>query len=158
MHNKTSSNGNGYISRGNMTVVVSIAGLIMLAFGAFLKVTGDVTDRRISDNREDIKSIERTYLRRDEHEEYKRGMEKDIGLIRRTQEERARAIVPREEHQARWVATDAFTQLLSNRINEVRNNLSSITTPQSQFTRMENDIVELRKQQVMLLEALAKKP
>lgn len=36
--------------------------------------------------------------------------------------------------------------LLSNRINEVRNNLASITTPQSQFTRMENDIVELRKQ------------
>lgn len=138
--------GNGYISRGNMTVVVSIAGLVMLAFGAFLKVTGDVTDRRISDNREDIKSVERVYLRRDEHEEFKRGLEKDIALIRRTQEARAEMIVPRAEHQARWKASDDFALLLSNRINEVRGNLAAIATPQSQFTRMENDISELRKQ------------
>lgn len=148
------ANGNGgYISRGNMTVVVSVAGLVMLAFGAFLKVTGDVTDRRINENREDIKSVERTYLRKDEHEEFKRGLEKDIGLIRRTQEERARAIVPREEHQARWKASDDFALLLSNRINEVRSNLSAITTPQSQFTRMETEIAELRRQ---LTEVMAK--
>lgn len=139
-------NGNGYISRGNMTVVVSVAGLVMLAFGAFLKLTGDVTERRILENREDIKSIERTYLRRDEHEEFKRGLEKDIGLIRRTQDARAEAIVPRAEHQARWKASDEFALLLSNRINEVRGNLAAITTPQSQFIRMENDISELRKQ------------
>lgn len=137
---------NGYISRGNMTVVVSIAGLVMVAFGAFLKVTGDVTDRRISENREDIKSIERSYLRKDEHEEFKRGLEKDISLIRRTQDARADQIVPRAEHNARWKATDDFTLLLSNRINEVRSNLAAITTPQSQFTRMEADIAELRKQ------------
>lgn len=149
---------NGYISRGNMTVVLSAAGLIMLAFGSFITFQNSATDRRLGELREDVKSVEKSYLRKDEHEEFKRGIEKDIGLIRRTQEERARAIVPREEHQARWVATDAFTQLLSNRINEVRNNLASITTPQSQFTRMESDIAELRKQHATLLEALAKKP
>lgn len=137
---------NGYISRGNMTVVVSIAGLVMIAFGAFLKLTGDMTDRRIMEAREDIKSIERTYLRKDEHVEFKLGLEKDIGLLRRTQEERARVIVPREEHLARWKASEDFALLLSNRINEVRANLAAITTPQSQFTRMENDIAELRKQ------------
>lgn len=143
----TPPNGNGgTISRGNMTVVVSIAGLVMLAFGAFLKVTGDVVDRRIMENREDIKNIERTYLRKDEHEEFKRGLEKDIGLIRRTQDARAESIVPRVEHIARWKASDDFALLLSNRINEVRGNLASITTPQSQFTRMESDIAELRKQ------------
>lgn len=102
-------NGNGYISRGNMTVVVSIAGLVMLAFGAFLKVTGDVVDRRIMENREDIKSIERLYLRKDEHEEFKRGTEKDISLIRRTQDQRADSIVPRAEHIASWKASDDFT-------------------------------------------------
>lgn len=144
--NAAPANGNGYISRGNMTVVVSIAGLVMIAFGAFLKVTGDVTDRRILENREDIKNIERTYLRKDEHEEFKRGLEKDIGLIRHTQDARAEAIVPRAEHQARWKASDEFALLLSNRINEVRSNLAAITTPQSQFTRMEADIVELRRQ------------
>lgn len=143
----TSANGNGgYISRGNMTVVVSIAGLIMVAFGAFLKVTGDVTDRRISDNREDIKIIDRTFLRKDEHQEFKLGIEKDLALIRRTQDQRGESIVPRAEHMARWKANDDFVLLLSNRINEVRNNLSAITTPQSQFTRMEADIADLRKQ------------
>lgn len=137
---------NGYISRGNMTVVVSIAGLVMLAFGAFLKLTGDVTDRRIIENREDIKNIERLYLRKDEHAEFKLGLDRDIGLIRRTQDARAEQIVPRAEHNARWKASDDFALLLSNRINEVRSNLAAITTPQSQFTRMENDIAELRKQ------------
>lgn len=137
---------NGYISRGNMTVVVSIAGLVMIAFGAFLKVTGDVVDRRLLENREDIKNIERSYLRKDEHQQFKEGLEKDIGLIRRTQDQRADAIVPRAEHIARWKAADDFALLLSNRINEVRGNLSAIATPQSQFTRIENDIIELRKQ------------
>lgn len=149
---------NGYISRGNMTVVMSAAGLIMLAFGSFITFQNNANDRRLQELREDVKSIEKGYLRKDEHEEFKRGLEKDISLIRRTQDERGKAIVPRSEHEARWVATDAFTQLLSNRINEVRNNLSSITTPQSQFTRMESDIAELRKQHAALLEVLAKKP
>jgi hypothetical protein len=137
---------NGYISRGNMTVVVSIAGLIMIAFGAFLKYSGDVTDQRIRDNREDIKNIERLYLRKDEHQQFKEGTEKDIALIRKTQDQRAEAIVPRAEHNARWKASDDFALLLSNRINDVRANLAAITTPQSQFVRMENDIAELRKQ------------
>lgn len=154
----TAEAANGYISRGNMTVVMSAAGLIMLAFGSFITFQNNANDRRLQELREDVKSIEKGYLRKDEHEEFKRGLEKDISLIRRTQDERGKAIVPRSEHEARWVATDAFTQLLSNRINEVRNNLSSITTPQSQFTRMESDIAELRKQHAALLEVLAKKP
>jgi hypothetical protein len=140
------ANGSGTISRGNMTVVVSVAALVFAAFGAFLKLSGDVTDRRITDLREDIKNIERSYLRKDEHQQFKEGTEKDIALIRKTQDQRAEAIVPRSEHNARWKASDDFTLLLSNRINEVRSNLAAITTPQSQFTRMESDIAELRKQ------------
>lgn len=152
------ASGNGYISRGNMTVVMSAAGLIMLAFGSFITFQNNANDRRLQELREDVKSIEKTYLRRDEHEEFKRGLEKDINLIRRTQEQRAEVIVPRAEHNARWKATDDFALLLSNRINEVRGNLASITTPQSQFIRMESDIAELRKQHTALVEALAKRP
>ncbi len=140
------ASGNGYISRGNMTVVMSAAGLIMLAFGSFITFQNNANDRRLQELREDVKNIERSYLRKDEHEEFKRGLEKDISLIRRTQDARAEVIVPRAELQARWKAADDFALLLSNRINEVRGNLASITTPQSQFTRMENDIAELRKQ------------
>lgn len=118
----------------------------MLAFGSFITFQNNANDRRLQELREDVKNIEKAYLRKDEHEEFKRGLEKDIGLIRRTQDQRADAIVPRAEHNARWKASDDFALLLSNRINEVRNNLAAITTPQSQFTRMENDITELRKQ------------
>lgn len=152
------TNGNGYISRGNMTVVMSAAGLIMLAFGSFITFQNNANDRRLQELREDVKNIEKGYLRKDEHEEFKRGLEKDVGLIRRTQDQRADAIVPRAEHNARWKASDDFALLLSNRINEVRSNLASITTPQSQFIRMENDIAELRKQHTTLVEALAKRP
>lgn len=150
--------GNGYISRGNMTIILSAAAMVMGAFGWIVSSQNSVIDARLKELREDVKNVEKIYLRKDEHEEFKRGMEKDISLIRRTQEERGKVIVPRSEHEARWASTDAFTQLLSNRINEVRNNLASITTPQSQFTRMESDITELRKQHAALLEALAKKP
>lgn len=130
----------------------------MLAFGSFITFQSNANDRRLQELREDLKSIEKSYLRKDEHEEFKRGLDKDIGLIRSTQDARGKAIVPREEHNARWKASDDFSLLLSNRINEVRSNLASITTPQSQFTRMETDIAELRKQHTTLLEALAKKP
>lgn len=140
------ASGNGYISRGNMTIIISAAALVMGAFGWIVSSQNSATNDRLRELREDVKNIEKSYLRKDEHEEFKRGLENDIALIRRTQDERGRAIVPRSEHEARWIATDAFTQLLSNRINEVRNNLSAITTPQSQFTRMESDIAELRKQ------------
>lgn len=130
----------------------------MLAFGSFIAFQSNASDRRLQELREDVKAIEKNYLRKDEHEEFKRGIEANIALIRHTQDERGKAIVPRSEHEARWTATDAFTQLLSNRINEVRNNLASITTPQSQFIRMESDIAELRKQHAALMEFLAKKP
>lgn len=142
----TATSGNGYISRGNMTIIISAAALVMGAFGWIVSSQNSATNDRLRELREDVKNIEKSYLRKDEHEEFKRGLENDIALIRRTQDERGRAIVPRSEHEARWIATDAFTQLLSNRINEVRSNLSAITTPQSQFTRMEADIAELRKQ------------
>lgn len=142
----SNGNGNGYISRGNMTVVMSAAGLIMLAFGSFITFQNNANDRRLQELREDVKSIEKAYLRRDEHEEFKRGLEKDVGLIRHIQDARAEVIVPRAEHNARWKASDEFALLLSNRINEVRSNLAAITTPQSQFSRMEADITELRKQ------------
>lgn len=144
---------NGYISRGNMTIIISAAALVMGGFGWVFSNQNVSINDRIRELREDVKNIEHSYLRKDEHQQFKEGLEKDIVLIRRTQDQRAEAIVPRVEHNARWKASDDFTLLLSNRINEVRSNLAAITTPQSQFTRMENDIAELRKQ---MSEAMAR--
>lgn len=137
---------NGYISRGNMTIIISAAALVMGGFGWIFSNQNATINDRLREVREDVKSIEHSYLRKDEHQQFKEGTEKDIALIRRTQDQRAEAIVPRSEHNARWKASDEFALLLSNRINEVRSNLSAITTPQSQFTRMESDIAELRRQ------------
>lgn len=134
-------NGNGYISRGNMTIVLSAAGLIMVAFGSFVTLQNSATDRRLQELREDVKEISRSVLKKEEHEEFKLRVDKDIARIER-------GVVPRTEQEARWKASEDFTLLLSNRINEVRGNLAAITTPQSQFTRMEHDIDELRKQLV----------
>jgi flagellar hook-basal body complex protein FliE len=142
---------NGYISRGNMTVVLSAAGLIMLAFGSFITFQNNATDRRLQEVREDLKDLAKLSLKKEEHEEFKLRIDKDITRMEK-------GVVPRSEHDAKWKSTDDFAQLLSNRVNEVRNNLASITTPQSQFTRMESDISELRKQHSALLEALAKRP
>lgn len=129
-----------------MTIILSAAAMVMGAFGWIVSSQNGVIDARLRELREDVKSIEHSYLRKDEHQQFKEGLEKDIGLIRRAQDQRADAIVPRAEHNARWKASDDFALLLSNRINEVRSNLAAIATPQSQFTRMEADIAELRKQ------------
>lgn len=147
----TEQAGNGYISRGNMTVVMSAAALIMLAFGGFITYQNNANDRRLQELREDVKEISKLTLKKEEHEEFKLRIDKDLARIEK-------GVVPRTEHDARWKASDDFAILLSNRINEVRANLASIATPQSQFSRMENDIAELRKQQSILLETLAKRP
>lgn len=141
---------NGYISRGNMTVVMSAAGLIMLAFGSFITFQNNANDRRLQELREDVKEISRATLKKEEHEEFKLRIDKDLARMEK-------GVVPRFEQDARWKASEDFAILLSNRINEVRGNLAAIATPQSQFARMETEIAELRKQQAVLLETLAKR-
>ncbi len=129
------ADGNGYISRGNMNVVVSVIGLAMVAFGGFNAYQNSNTDRRITELREDAKS----FLKKEEHEEFKLRIDKDLARLEKI-------VVPRAENEARLKSLDDFSKLLSDRINEVRGNLASITTPQSQFTRMETEIADLRKQ------------
>lgn len=139
----TSADGNGYISRGNMNVVVSVIGLAMVAFGGFNAYQNSNTDRRISELREDARS----FLKKEEHEEFKLRIDKDLGRLEH-------GLVPRPENEARLKTLDDFSKLLSDRINEVRGNLASITTPQSQFSRMETEIADLRRQ---LNEAMLKR-
>lgn len=142
---------NGYISRGNMTVVMGAAGLVMVAFGGFITFQNNATDRRIDAVREDVKEIQTTlgsrYLRKDEHEEFKLRVDKDITRIdNRTATDRA-AVVPRAEHEARWSASDATLKLLSERLNEVRNIATSNSTVplRDEMTRVQAEISDLRK-------------
>lgn len=88
-----SSETNGYISRGNMTVILTAAGLVMAAFGAFIPLGNNATDRRITEVREDVRAIQQGYLKKDEHEEFKLRVDKDIARIERTE-------VPRSEVEA----------------------------------------------------------
>lgn len=128
------SNGNGYINRGNMTVMISAAGLVMLAFGGFITFQNGNTDRRLSDIREDIKGM----LRKDEHEEFKLRIDKDLTAIHKD-------IVPRTEHEARWEASEKEATLLAARLNELRTSTTSTYTLRDEVSRLQTEISELRR-------------
>lgn len=132
---------NGYISRGNMTIILSSAGLVMLAFGAFITQQNSAVDRQISDVK---RSIEHT-LRKDEHEEFKLRLDRDINLIREEQQRRGSSIVPRTEHEARWASTSKDLALLSERLNELRNATSSTYTIRDEVHRMQTEVSEMRR-------------
>lgn len=131
---------NGYISRGNMTVVMSAAGLVMLAFGGFITFQNNATNGRIDELRESVKHA----ISRGEHDEFKLRLDRDIGLIREEQQRRFTNIVPRTEHEARWAATDRNIALLSERLNELRNATSSTYTIRDEMKRMQLEVSEMR--------------
>lgn len=145
--------GNGYISRGNMTIVMSAAGLVMLAFGSFMTFQNAATDRRITDLKEELAKSELNFLRKDEHIEFKYRIDRDIALIRDEQLRRGTAIVPRTEHEARWKSTDDRTELLasnikliSERLNELRTATSGTVTTRDEISRLHLELSELRRQ------------
>lgn len=140
------SNGNGYISRGNMSVILSAAGLVMVAFGAFITFQNSATDRRINDVKDAVTAIEKEYLRKDEHMEFKLRIDKDMSRLDSDNLRRASAVVPRTEHQARWDATDSTLKLLSERLNELRTATTSTVTVRDELTRLHGDLNELRRQ------------
>lgn len=131
---------NGYISRGNMTVVMSAAGLVMLAFGGFITFQNNATNGRIDELRESVKHA----IPRGEHDEFKLRLDRDILLVREEQQRRYAGIVPRTEHEARWAASDRNIALLSERLNELRNATSSTYTIRDEMKRMQLEVSEMR--------------
>lgn len=113
----------------------------MIAFGAFVTQQNNATDRQMSR----IESQLDKTLRKDEHEEFKRGVDHNISLIREEQQRRGSSIVPRTEHEARWASTDKDLKLLSERLNELRNATSSTYTIRDEVHRMQVEVSELRK-------------
>jgi len=129
---------NGYISRGNMTVILSAAGLVMIAFGGFITFQNTATNQRIEDVRDQVHDIQKTFLRKDEHEEFKAGLRREI-------EEIKSEVVPRPENETRWVAAEKNSQLLSDRLNELRNATTSTYTVRDEMIRLQAEMAELRK-------------
>lgn len=136
---------NGYISRGNMSVILSAAGLVMVAFGAFITFQNAATDRRISDLKDEVARLERDYLRKDEHVEFKLRVDKDLTRIDSDGLRRGLSVVPRTEHEARWAATDTSLKLLADRLNELRTATTSTWTLRDEVNRIQSDMRELRR-------------
>lgn len=142
---------NGYISRGNMAVVLSAAAILLGGAGWFITNQQGQTDRRIDAIHEELKDVQvkldSKYLRKDEHEEFKLRLDRDIGLIREEQQRRAGQIVPRSEHEARWASSEATQKLTTERLNEVRNLASSNSTVplRDEMVRVQAEITDLRK-------------
>lgn len=144
---------NGYISRGNMTIVMSAAGLVMVAFGSFFGFLNSATDRRITDLKEELSKTEQNFLRKDEHAEFKYRIDRDNALLREAQLRRDATVVPRSEHEARWKSTDDRLQLLadnikliSDRLNEVRSAATGSVTLRDEIGRLHTQLDDLRRQ------------
>ena len=142
---------NGYISRGNMAVVLSAAAILLGGAGWFITNQQGQTDRRIDAVHAEVRDVqarlESNYLRKDEHNEFRYRIDRDIGLIREEQQRRSGQIVPRTEHEARWSAYEANQKLFSDRLNEVRNLASANSTVplRDEMTRVEQEITDMRK-------------
>lgn len=132
---------NGYISRGNMSIILVAAGLIMGGFGWVFSNQAATINGRIDELREAQKHV----ISRGEHDEFKLRLDRDIGLIREEQQRRFTDIVPRTEHEARWASTTKDLSLLSERLNELRNATSSTYTIRDEVHRMQTEVSELRK-------------
>lgn len=132
---------NGYISRGNMSIILVAAGLIMGGFGWVMSNQTTVLNGRIDELREIVKHT----INRGEHDEFKLRLDRDIGLLREEQQRRYASIVPRTEHEARWASTLKDLALLSERLNELRNATSSTYTIRDEVHRMQVEVSELRK-------------
>ena len=150
---------NGYISRGNMNVMISAAVLVVMVAGGFFTFLISAVDGRINDLKSEVRGFDAIYLRKDEHIEFKARLDKDIGLIRDEQLRRGAAIVPRTEHEARWAATDDNIRravareaedfkLFSDRLNEVRSTTSGTVTLRDEIKRLQDDIAEMRRHQM----------
>lgn len=139
------ANGNGYISRGNMTVILSAAGLVMIAFGGFITFQNSATDRRIEDIKTDIARIGQGYLRKDEHEEFKLRVDKDITRIEAARLRDADKIVPRDELTARLAAIETNAKIISDRLNELRAMTTAPYPVREEISRLNAEIVELRR-------------
>lgn len=142
----TPASSNGYISRGNMTIVMSAAGLVMLAFGSFMTLQNAATDRRITDLQAELAKSEINFLRKEEHVEFKLRIDRDIALIRDEQMRRSSQIVPRTEHEARWIATNKDLTVLSDRLNQLRTETGSFVTVRDEIGRLHTQIDDMRKQ------------
>lgn len=151
--------GNGYISRGNMTVIISAAGLVMLAFGGFLTFQNTAIDNRINDLKAEVRGFEGIYLRKDEHVEFKLRVDKDIQHLGEDALRRQTTVVPRAEHEARWNASDLALRaavareaedfkLFSDRLNEVRGSTTGTVTLRDEIKRLQDDIAEMRRHQM----------
>lgn len=176
---------NGVIPGRNMNIILSAAGLVMVAFGAFITFQNNATDRRISDvreeisrieagyvrkedlarseannlHREDMARLETGYLRKDEHLEFKSRIDRELQRLSEDALRRQASVVPRTEHEARWIATEnslkAATareaedfKLFSDRLNEVRGATTGTVTLRDEIKRLQDDIAEMRRHQM----------
>ena len=148
---------NGSISRGNLTVILSAAGLVMIAFGGFITFQSTNTDRRLQDLKEEIARGETKYLSKDEHNEFKFRVDRDFGLIRTEMQHQSVLIVPRAENEIRWTANEVQTRTLADRLNEqtlqlsrrideLRTATTSTYTERDEIQRLQKDLADIRSE------------
>lgn len=132
---------NGYISRGNMSIILVAAGLILGGFGWFTNNQTSTINSRI----DEIRAVQQHVIGRTEHDEFKLRIDKDIARLAEDALRRQQAVVPRTEHEARWAASDRNIELLSTRLNELRTATTSTYTMRDEVQRLQSEVLELRR-------------
>lgn len=135
------TNGNGYISRGNMMVILSAAGLVMVAFGAFITLQNTALNQRIEDVKEITKEIQRAYLQKDEHAEFKLRLDSDlkrIDLVLAT-------LVPRSTHELKWNDDEARFNRLQSDLKELRDNVVGTYSAKDAIATMQRQLDMIRE-------------
>jgi hypothetical protein len=134
---------NGYISRGTMTTVISVAGLLMLMFGGFIQYQNTVIYRDIDALHKEI----RDHLLVGTHTEFQKRVDENINRINSWMHEKDLIIVPRAEHLDKWAVAQTQIDNAFKRLNEMQSQISGTAAVplKDEVLRIETQIAEIRK-------------
>jgi ribosome-associated translation inhibitor RaiA len=128
-----------------MTVILTAAGLIMVAAGGFITFQNNATNERIEDVKARVHDIEQNYLRKDEHLEFKMRTDANFGRIDHQLETVQGEIVPRGEHEERWRAIDAQIAVVQRQADKTASELESNYTLGDKLKELQHEIDVLQE-------------
>ena len=82
---------------------------------------------------------------RTEHEARWAATDRDIANLKSRLSEDEKLVVPRDELSGRLTNSENNFKLLSDRINELRNQTLTTVTVRDELARVQNEIIELRR-------------
>lgn len=131
---------NGYVSRGNLIAVTTVAGTVLAGAGGFFTFSYSTQQLQISDLKHTIEGVEGSYLRKEEHAEFLRRIEGRIELIAAQVLRDEHDIVPRSEHDQQWSAEKDRQTRMQADIKEIQAQLGGNFTLHDKLIEIQNHL------------------